>query len=197
MNTGTSDHSDTSRWSFHVDDDFYAALADYVHRFAEDWPAAELHVLAEATRLLVHEARVLDEGRFDEWLTLFTENCLYWVPVVPGGGDPTREVSHAFDDRRRLTDRIYWLGTGLAFCQIPPSRTRRLLGNIEVLDGADHTRLVRSNFTVHEVRGGQQRTYAGWYGHVLTPSPGGWRIRLKQVNLLDSDQGHENLTLML
>ena len=192
------DYADTGRWSFHVDDQYYADLTRFAEFFAADWPVPEPPVLAQVTHLIGHEARLVDEGRFDAWLDLFTENCLYWVPVVPGGGDPTREVSHAFDDRRRLTDRIYWLNTGLAFCQIPPSRTRRVLGNVQVLDlPADGPRLVRSNFTVHEFRAGRMRTYAGWYGHVLAQEQGTWRIRLKQVNLLDSDQGHENLTLVL
>lgn len=192
------DYADTGRWSIHVDDRFYADLARFAEFFAADWPVPEPAVLTEVTHLVVHEARLVDEGRLDAWLDLFTENCLYWVPVVPGGGDPTREVSHAFDDRRRLADRIYWLGTGLAFCQIPPSRTRRVLSNVEVLDlPADGLRLVRSNFAVHEFRAGRMRTYAGWYGHVLAQAQGAWRIRLKQVNLLDSDQGHENLTLVL
>ncbi len=192
------DYADTGRWSLHVDDDFYAELARFGELFAADWPVPEAAVLAQGTHLVVHEARLVDEGRLDAWLDLFAENCLYWVPIAPGGGDPTREVSHAFDDRRRLTDRVYWLGTGLAFCQIPPSRTRRLVSNAEVLDlPAEGLRLVRSNFTVHEFRAGRMRTYAGWYGHVLAQVRGSWRIRLKQVNLLDSDQGHENLTLVL
>lgn len=181
-----------------VDDRFYADLAGFGELFAADWPVPDRAVLAQVTHLIGHEARLIDEGRLEAWLDLFAENCLYWVPIVPGGGDPTREVSHAFDDRRRLTDRIYWLGTGLAFCQIPPSRTRRLLSNVEVLDRpAEGLRLVRSNFAVHEFRAGRMRTYAGWYGHVLASTEGSWRIRLKQVNLLDSDQGHENLTLVL
>ena len=192
------DYADTGRWSFHVDDEFYAELTRFAESFAADWPVPEPAVLAQVTHLLVHEARLVDEGQLEAWLDLFTEDCLYWVPIVPGGGDPTREVSHAFDDRRRLTDRIYWLRTGLAFCQIPPSRTRRLVSNVEVLElPADGLRLVRSHFAVHEFRAGQMRTYAGWYGHVLAQVNGAWRIRLKQVNLLDADQGHENLTLVL
>ena len=111
------------------------------------------------------------------------------MPVTAGGGNPRHEVSHAFDDRRRLTDRVYWLRTGLAFSQIPASRTRRVIGNVETTtDLESAATLIRSNFVVHEFRAGVTKTYAGWYGHVLVDS----RIRLKQVNLLDSDQIHEN-----
>ena len=192
------DRSDTSRWSFHVDDDFYDDLARSVDLLAADWPEEDPAAVRAAHHLLVREARLIDEGRFNDWLDLFTDDCLYWVPVTPGGGDPRREVSHAFDDRRRLTDRVYWLRTGLAFCQIPQSRTRRLITNVEALDDpATGARVVRSNVLVTEFRAGATKLYAGWYGHVLVPGEDGWRIRLKQVNLLDSEHGHENLTLVL
>jgi benzoate/toluate 1,2-dioxygenase beta subunit len=192
-----TDRSDTSRWSFHVGDQFYADLDRFVGLLAADWPGEDADVLAGAQRLLIQEARLIDEGRFNDWLELFTDDCLYWVPVVPGGGDPRHEVSHAFDDRRRLTDRVYWLRTGLAFCQIPQSRTRRLITNVEALDDpATGARLVRSNMLVTEFRAGTTKLYAGWYGHVLARQGDEWRIRLKQVNLLDSEQGHENLTLV-
>jgi len=118
------------------------------------------------------------------------------VPVTAGGGDPRTEVSHAFDDRRRLTDRVHWLRTGLAYSQIPASRTRRLIANVDVLDAAPGERLVRSNFVVHEFRAGTTKVYAGWYAHTLVKAQHGWQIKVKRVNLLDSEQYHENLTLV-
>ena len=39
--------------------------------------------VAECEQFLVHEARLLDEGRFDEWLSLFTPDAWYWVPAQP------------------------------------------------------------------------------------------------------------------
>ena len=39
--------------------------------------------------LLYHEAALLDERRFDEWLALFTDDALYWVPQGEDG-DPAR-----------------------------------------------------------------------------------------------------------
>lgn len=195
MNLPTQ-YEDTSAWSYHVDTDFYADLELFRDRFAEDWPAAGSADLAEASAFLTQEARLIDEGRFNHWLDLFNDDCLYWVPVTAGGGDPHTEVSHAFDDRRRLTDRVYWLRTGLAYSQIPASRTRRLVGNVEVVDEPSGLRLVRSNFVINEFRAGVTKSYAGWYAHVLTQVEGEWRIRLKQANLLDSEQYHENLTIV-
>ncbi len=189
-------YADTSAWSYHIDADYYAELDRLRDQFAQDWPEASAEELTRTGSFLFREARLIDEGRFNDWLELFSDDCLYWVPVTSGGGAPRTEVSHAFDDRRRLTDRVYWLRTGLAYSQIPASRTRRLIGNVELLEEASGERLVRSNFVIHEFRAGVTKTYAGWYGHVLTPGEAGWRIRLKQVNLLDSEQYHENLTIV-
>ncbi|MFJ9388775.1 aromatic-ring-hydroxylating dioxygenase subunit beta [Nocardioides sp. NPDC101246] len=189
-------YADTSSWSYYMDADYYSELARLRELFDDDWPESEPAVLHEATAFLSREARLIDEGRFNHWLELFSDECLYWVPITPGGGDPQTEVSHAFDDRRRLTDRVYWLRTGLAYSQIPASRTRHLISNVEVLDVAPGSRLVRSNFAVYEFRAGATKVYAGWYAHALVQTEQGWRIKVKRANLLDSEQYHENLTLV-
>lgn len=192
-----AEYADTSSWSYHVDQQYYAELARQCALLREDWPSAGTDEIVGVQSFLTREARLIDEGRFNDWLEHFTDDCLYWVPVTAGGGDPTTEVSHAFDDRRRLTDRVYWLRTGLAFSQIPASRTRRVIGNVETtIDPATGEQLVRSNVVVNEFRAGVTKTYPGWYGHVLRATEDGWRIKLKQINLLDSDQIHENLTLV-
>jgi len=161
----------------------------------------DIDLRARVESLLYREARLLDDGDFDQWLSLMTTDCLYWVPSTPDGGDPTTEVSLAFDDHRRLSDRVYWLHTGLVFAQIPASRTRRIISNVEAWRG-DEAGVIyaRSNFLIHEFRAGRQRLLSGWYAHVLThghtDSLDDIRIRTKISFLTDSDQGHDNLTLV-
>ena len=118
------DRADTDRWSYYLDHDYYRDLVETARSWSDDWPTADALVRSECEAVLAREARLIDEARFNEWLELFTDRCLYWVPITPGGGDPRTEVSYSFDDRRRMADRVYWLRTGLAFCQIPQSRTR-------------------------------------------------------------------------
>lgn len=187
---------DTSRMSYYVDPEFYRRLQDTVDIWQEDWSDAPNGLSTEVERLLFCEARTIDDGRFNDWLDLFAAECLYWVPSTPGG-DPRFEVAHAFDDRRRLTDRVYWLRTGLAFCQIPQSRTRRLITNIECCERGDRI-FVRANVLTAEFRAGRSRTYAGWCAYELVRAEGqALQIAIKQVNLIDSENGHENLTLVL
>jgi benzoate/toluate 1,2-dioxygenase beta subunit len=194
----TENYDDTSRYSYHVDQKWYDQLKGFTETFGRDWPTIDPDTLHEVQAFLTKEARLIDEARFNHWLEMFTPDSVYWVPVLPGGPDPDFELSHAFDDFRRLSDRVYWLRTGLAFSQLPASRTRRVISNIEVLpDAGRGLLLVRSNFVVTEFRAGATKIYSGWYGHVLARTPDGLAIRVKQTNLLDSEQGHENLTLVL
>src|SRR5947207_1544308 len=98
--------------------DCHHFLMSYVdHRFYDelvasfrDWQRPELEVTDAATRdecrrLLEREARLLDEGRFEDWLGLYAEGCVVWVPAAERPGDPRREVAVFFDDRQRLVRR--------------------------------------------------------------------------------------------
>ena len=96
----------------------------------------------------------------------YADECFYWVPSTPNGGDPRSEIAVMFDDRRRLGDRVYRLSTGFAWSQAPSSRTVRLVSNVEVFDCSDaDQKLVRSNFMINEFWDDETRILAGWAGH--------------------------------
>ena len=38
-------------------------------------------LLREVEQFLYHEARLLDERRFHDWIELFTEDVHYWMPT--------------------------------------------------------------------------------------------------------------------
>jgi len=107
-------------------------------------------------------------------------------------------VAISFDDRRQLEGRVYRLRTGYAWSQVPPSRTARLVSNVEVFaTDRDAVRMVRSNFLISEFRAGESRVLSGWCAHRLARSSDGWRILVKQVNLIDCDQNLRNPSLIL
>ena len=188
-----------SRGSYYVTNEYYVELiADFT-----DWEHDALSVAdpAErdlARRLLEREARLLDRLLYEEWLTLFTPECTYWIPSTPEGGDPRTEIAISFDDRRRLEDRVFRLRTGYAWSQAPASRTSRMISNVEVFEcGRDDQRMVRSNFSISEFWDGEIRVLAGWTGHRLRKIDGVWKISAKQVNLLNCDQCIRNPSIIL
>lgn len=156
-----------------------------------------------AEDFLFAEAELIDSARFEDWLALFTPDSAYWVAADTDVRDPRTHTGLAFDDRRRLDDRVYWLRTGLAYCQIPESRTRHVIGNVVARRGDEPgTLLVRSNFVLTENRADMTRSFSGWYGHVLTHDPAAdiesasFAIRSKVVCLVEADAGHRNLTII-
>jgi 3-phenylpropionate/cinnamic acid dioxygenase small subunit len=190
---------DPSLSSYYVNDTFYRELLE---SFA-DWQKDELAIADASTRdrfraLLEREARLLDQLRFDEWLALFTPECLYWVPGTPQGGDPRREIAVSFDDRRRMEDRIFRLRTGYAWSQAPKSRTVRMISNVEVFATTIETvRMLRSNFLISEFRVDGTRYLSGWCGHRVMQEGGRWLIAVRQVNLIDCDQNLRNPSIIL
>ena len=190
---------DPSRHSYYVTDALYRELIANFTGWQDD--ARAISDPAERDRfrmLLEREARLLDQLRYDDWLALYTAECIYWVPSTPGAGDPRREISVMFDDRRRLEDRIYRFRTGYAWSQAPASRTVRLITNVEVFaTERDDTRMVRSNFLISEFWGDETRVLTGWAGHRVVREADGWKIQAKQVNLIDCDQSLRNPSIVL
>lgn len=177
----------------YVDDRFYS---DLVQAF-KDWDRPECEVKGpnvrdECRALLEREARLLDQNRFEDWLAMYAENCIVWIPAAETAGDPRREVSIYFDDRRRLEDRIFRLRTGKAWSQVPPSRTVRLVSNVEVFR-QDQKLMVRSNLLITEFRAGETRVMAAWCAHRLAAG----KIEAKQINLIDRDQSLRNPSVLL
>jgi len=189
----------STRYSRYVTDRLYSELvADFSDWQSED-RAVKDHIERDLfRRLLEREARLLDRLQFEEWLQLYTDECLYWIPSTPHGGDPRSEVAVMFDDRRRLEDRIFRLGTGHAWSQVPVSRTARIISNVEVFgSGRDDRRMVRCNFSISEFWDGDIRILAGWAGYRFYEIGGNWKISAKQVNLLNCDQCIRNPSIIL
>ena len=179
----------------YVDAAFYDSLVQAFSSWPDE-PVADPHVRERCRMLLEREARLLDQGRFEDWLAMYSPQCIYWIPATPGG-DPRREVAVAFDDRRRLEDRVYRLRTGHAWSQAPASRTVRLVGNVEAFACDQDGLLVRSNFLVSDLRTGETRFWSGWCGHRLRARGGRYEIEVRQVNLIDCDQNLRNPSIIL
>jgi 3-phenylpropionate/cinnamic acid dioxygenase small subunit len=188
-----------SRSSRYVNDALYRELMANFSDWQDDARAVtDPDIRDEFRRLLEREARLLDQLRYEDWLKMYAAECIYWVPSTPGAGDPRREISVMFDDRRRLEDRVYRLRTGFAWSQAPASRTVRMISNVEVFATArDDTRMLRSNFLISEFWGDETRVLTGWAGHRAVRDGAQWMIQAKQVNLIDCDQCIRNPSIIL
>ena len=190
---------DTAGSADYVTDALYRELIANFSGWQHDARAVADPAARETFRMLLErEARLLDQLRYENWLALYTAECIYWVPSTPNAGDPRREIAVMFDDRRRLEDRIYRLRTGFAWSQAPASRTVRLITNVEVFATArDDVRMLRSNFLISEFWGDETRVLTGWAGYRVVCEGSAWKIQVKQVNLLECDQSIRNPSIIL
>src|SRR6202521_4230379 len=124
---------------------------------------------AQLADFLAHEARLLDERRFGEWMQLFADDGTYWVPSVPEQQSPFDQASLFYDDRALMRTRVERLEHPRIHVQTPPSRTAHLVGNV-VVEQADEPKgeyLVSSTVIMVEYREDRQRVFAGRQRHRL------------------------------
>ena len=111
---------------------------------------------------LYHEAELLDERCFRDWLELFTDDAIYWMPVrgnyltIPGAVSAelnARGANAYFEDNKEaLRLRVERLYTGDAWAESPPSRTRHLVSNIRIKRQDGDELEVHSNFLGYRTR---------------------------------------------
>jgi 3-phenylpropionate/cinnamic acid dioxygenase small subunit len=159
-------------------------------------PAGALD-MPECEQFLVHEARLLDEARFDEWLSLFAPDAWYWVPAQPGQASPRDTISLIYDDRRLLETRVRRLASPRIYSQEPRSRTSRIVANVtmEEISPDGKAGTVRSKFQLLEYRRETQRVFGGTCLHRLVREGNGIQIAWKRVDLVNCDAPHEGLVV--
>lgn len=148
---------------------------------------------------VVHEAALLDELRFDDWLQLFTDDGHYWMPLAHGQTDPRLHASLMYEDRLLLQVRIARLHGARTFSQQPTSRCHHLLQQpvVTARDDAACIWTCRTAFHYIESRRDTQTLYAGWTTHTLVEQGGALRMRLKRVDLVNCDAAFGNIQLFM
>lgn len=146
-----------------------------------------------AEDFVVHEAELIDDRRWDEWLALFAPDGRYWIPLQGAAqADAESHNALALEDRLLLELRVRRLHSPRAHSQHPASRCQHVLqASRRLAAGPGDGEIVRlrTAFLYVESRGQQQVLLAGHCVHTLVAGgPQGWLIREKRVNLLDADQ---------
>jgi p-cumate 2,3-dioxygenase subunit beta len=148
---------------------------------------------------LYEEAALLDEWRLDEWLTLLTEDATYEVPSTDTpDGDQRTTLSLIADDKTRIRSRVAQLLGKSAWAENPPSRTRRMIGNVRVLQADGEVIHVTANFVVYRLRFEQMDTYVGRYEYTLLQRDGRLKIRARKAILdLEALRPHGKVSFIL
>jgi 3-phenylpropionate/cinnamic acid dioxygenase small subunit len=151
----------------------------------------------DVARFVVHEARLIDDRRFEQWYELFSDDARYWVPAAPHQQDGENHVSLAYEDKLLLRLRIERLKNPRSYSQHPESRCVHVLQNPEVEKAGAGEWKTRSRFIYVETRGPEQQVYAGTASHVIVLVEGSLRIRLKRVDILNCDAPLPSIQLFI
>jgi len=148
----------------------------------------------EVEDFLYHEAELLDERRYSDWIELVADDVHYHMPIRRNVkfGEWDREYSRAgvesswFDeDKRTLVGRVHQLETGVHWCEEPASRTRHIVSNVQVVRAEGDEVEVRCRFVIYKNRAQDlENLFIGKREDLLRrDDETGWKIARRRIIL--------------
>ena len=172
-------------------------------------PLAMLLLKQDVEAFLYHEANLLDDRRYEEWLDLLAADVRYWVPMRRNVkfGELEREFTREgqdinwFDEgKATLTQRVRQILTGVHWAEEPLSRLSHLVTNVEILEAsptpADAEEVsLRCRFIIYRNRVETETDLlVGRREDSLRRLDGEWQIAKRQVFLDQNVLLAKNLT---
>ena len=150
-------------------------------------PNGAYDTLREIEQFLFRQADLLDEKRWGDFIELFAEDGLYWMPASPEQTTGEGVPSIFYEDRNLMTVRMKRVTHPHAWSQSPMWGTSHLVSNvaIEKEDPRSGEITVRSRFHMMEFRRDVSRHFAGTYRHRLAKTKDGYRIKLQRVDMVN------------
>ena len=170
---------------------------------------------ADVEDFYYHEADLLDERRFREWLDLLAEDVTYFMPIrrnVKFGQQAAREntrqgegISWFDEDKWTLTKRVDQILTGVHYAEEPLSRITHMVSNVQIkavrpaalrpeVDGVRELD-VSSRVLVYQNRVEYETyTFVGRRHDTLRLTDKGWKIARREILLEQSILLAKNLT---
>ena len=158
--------------------------------------AAELQHAVE--QFLYRQAELLDGKRWQEWIDLFADDGVYWMP--PERSHTTWDGMPAIfaEDKNLMQVRMGRVLHPDAWSQRPLWGTNHVVSNV-VIDklspGGDV--VARSRFHMLELRRDEVRHFAGAYTHHLKKARDGYRIKLQRVDMTNAQAAYDYVLQVL
>ena len=170
---------------------------------------AHLLLKNEVEEFLYHEAELLDDRRFAEWLDLLDEDIRYWMPMRRNVkfGELEREFTREgqdinwFDEgKSTLERRVKQILTGVHWAEEPLSRICHMVSNVQLLDAkpsaSDATEVaLKCRFLIYRNRVETETDQLiGKREDVLRKRDGAWKIAHRKIILDQNVLLAKNLT---
>ena len=148
----------------------------------------DLH--GEVTRLVYREAMLLDRRRWDDWIAMFTEDAVYWVPAWKNEEETTDDPDGQLNliylrNRGGLEDRVFRIESRDSYASVPLDRTVHVVSNVLVESETGDEIEATANCLVHTYgkKGGMTR--GGLYDYTLRRTGTGLKIARKKITFID------------
>jgi 3-phenylpropionate/cinnamic acid dioxygenase small subunit len=148
-------------------------------------------LLRELEVLLAQQATMLDARRWSEWMDLFTEDGVYWMPAAPEQSDWASQPSIFAEDRLLMEIRANRLLHPNAWSQAAQWATHHLLGTTLIEQMQGDSLSTYTAFQMMEVRRDRVRHFGGSYRHHWVKQQGQWKIRLQRVDLFNAQASYD------
>ena len=142
------------------------------------------------TRVSNLEGWYLDNRYWQQWLDLYCEDAVYWVPAWLDENtetqDPHAEISQIYHQTKEaLAERVSRVESGLSVTAMPLARTTHFVSNLMVTESARERIAARANMQVHvfQPRTAQQYVNFGYYEVQLKQVDQQWLIAAKTIHL--------------
>lgn len=166
-------------------------------------PSVEL--ISDLQQILFREARLLDHERYDEWVTMLTDDLHYFMPGINTRyrrdktdqiGDLTR-MAYYNDSLDDLKKRLRRLATGTAWSEDPATRYVHLIGNVEVeLTDKHHEYKVYSTFYAYRSRNERDEdSLAGHREDIWRRTPQGFKLARRLILMRQNVLVSKNLNI--
>ena len=166
----------------------------------------------EIEEFLYQEAELLDERRYEEWLSLLTDDVRYFMPMRRNVkfGELDREFTREgqdiswFDEGKdTLTRRVNQILTGIHWAEEPLSRICHMVSNVQILQATPTTSepeevRVKSRFLVYRNRVQTETDFlVGKREDLLRKVGGQWNIAQRKIILDQNVLMVKNLTFFI
>jgi 3-phenylpropionate/cinnamic acid dioxygenase small subunit len=151
-------------------------------------------------QLLYREAQLLDRHQLEQWLSLYTDDATYWVPLEMGQVDPINTSSIIYDDRTLMEIRVKQYLHPRAHARVPQHRTCHQVSNVLPAPATGGSNAleqhISSTLVVVEFRQERQRVWGATVEHRLRATDEGLRIVSKRVDLVNSESDLDGIAFI-
>ena len=147
--------------------------------------------LREIEQFLYRQSELLDARLWQDYIDLFTDDGVYWMPVTPEQTEWEGSPSIFAEDKHMMEVRMGRVTHPTAWSQAPMWATSHVIGNVVIEAEAPGEWHVRSRFHMMELRRDAVRHFGGTYRHTLVRQDGQLRIKLQRVDMFNAQAPYD------